>query len=361
MKRIIYNLVVAACFATAFAQQPKPPTVTDDEFQKVLVAVSNEEWEAAVALSSKLLKQMKDEDKRLVRLRYIYLYAASGMVTTGKMEFEDFAKSAKEFVGKEVECPYRPITLECRGAFNFICPSNEKQDRATVAASNKTGTSILAFEYTQLKEPFDFARHEDEAASISGTIDAIVPNPNKSRFLVMRLFITNGIINLKDKTPSVALLGVVCLFTLACSSRHVSTHKADQEMIANFQTHRADFDELLKMFRADKGLLYFSKGHTRPENVQSIGVTSERLKQYQALFARLGLDGMGDLSRPEGSKEEVWFFTSIEGPRESTFKHYAFLSQPARGVVNDLDHGASKSAPYRVIEDHWYLALDDAD
>ena len=146
----------------------------------------------------------------------------------------------------------------------------------------------------------------------------------------------------------------------ACSSRHASTHRTDQDMIANFQIHRADFDELLKMFRADKGLLYFSKGHTRPDNVQSIGVTSERLKQYQTLFTRLGLDGMGDLSQA-GLKDEVWFFTSVEGPRQSTFKHYAFVTQPAKGVVNDLDYGASKSAPYRLIEGRWYLALDDAD
>jgi len=125
---------------------------------------------------------------------------------------------------------------------------------------------------------------------------------------------------------SVTLLVTLCVLTLACSALHVSTHKTDQEMIANFQTHRADFDELLKMFRADKGLLYFSRGYTRPENVQSIGITSERLKQYQALFARLGLDGMGDLSQADGSKDEVWFFTSIDGPRQSTFKHYAFVN-----------------------------------
>ena len=202
MKRIVCCISLAAFFATVFAQQPNPAaTVTDDDFQKVLIAVSNEDWETAVALSSKFLKQMKDDDKRLPRLRYIYLYAAAGKVTDGKMEFDDFAKSAKEFVGKEVELPYRPITLECRGAMNFICPSNEKQDRAMVAATNKTGTSILAFEYVQLKEPFDFAHHEDERASISGNIDAIVPNPNKSRFLVMRLFITNGVVNLKGKAP----------------------------------------------------------------------------------------------------------------------------------------------------------------
>jgi hypothetical protein len=202
MKLIVCCLILAACCASVFAQQPKPaPIVTDDDFQKVLVAVSNEDWGAAVALSSKLQEQMRDDDKRLLRLRYIYLYAAAGMVTDGKMEFDEFAKSAKKFVGKEVAVPYRPITLECRGAMNFICPSNGKPDRTMVAASNKTGTSILAFEYTQLKQPFDFARHEDQAASIFGTIDAIVPNPNKSRFLVMRLYITNGVINLKDKSP----------------------------------------------------------------------------------------------------------------------------------------------------------------
>ncbi len=132
-------------------------------------------------------------------------------------------------------------------------------------------------------------------------------------------------------------------------------------MIANFQNHRAEFDELLKMFRADKGLTYFSRGYTLPENVQSIGISSERLKQYQTLFTQIGIDGMADRSRDDGSKDEVWFFTSIDGPRESTYKHYAFVTQPQRGIVGDLDHGASKAAPYHPIEGHWYLALDDAD
>jgi hypothetical protein len=200
VKRIVSCIVLAGCFAAAFAQQPSSaPTVTDDDFQKALVAVSNEDWDTAVELSSKFLKQMKADDKRLLRLRYIYLYAAAGKVTDGRMEFDDLAKSVKEFVGKEVEFPYRPITRECRSAMNFICPSNEKQDRAMVTATNKTGTSILAFEYTQLKEPFDFGHHEDETASIFGNIDAIIPNPNKSRFLVMRLYISNGVIHLTDK------------------------------------------------------------------------------------------------------------------------------------------------------------------
>ena len=205
VKRILCSIILAGSCASAFAQQPKPaPTVSDEDFQKVLVAASNEDWGTAVSLSSKFMNQMKDDDKRLLRLRYIYLYAAAGKVTDGKMEFDELAKLAKELVGKAVELPYRPLTMECRGALNFICPSGEKQDRVMVAASNKTGTSILAFEYVQLKEPFDFEHHENEAASIFGTIDSILPNPNKSRAIVMRLFISNGVINLKAKPSALA-------------------------------------------------------------------------------------------------------------------------------------------------------------
>jgi hypothetical protein len=200
MKRILYCVVLGLWLVTASAQQPTPsPTVTDKDFEKVLVATSNEDWDTAVALSLKFLKQMKEDDKRLLRLRYIYLYAAAGKVTDGKMEFDDFAKSTREFVGKDVILPYRPITLDCKGAMNFICPSGDKQDRVMVVATNKTATSILAFEYVQLKEPFDFAHHEDDPASISGVIEDVVPNPNKSRAIVMRLFISQGVISLRDK------------------------------------------------------------------------------------------------------------------------------------------------------------------
>ncbi|MCM3872626.1 MAG: hypothetical protein ND895_18245 [Pyrinomonadaceae bacterium] len=203
MKRIIHSLIfLAVTVVWASPQQPKPSsTVTDDEFQRVLEAVSNEDWDTTVGLSSKYLKQMKADDERLPRLRYIYLYAAAGRVSAGRMEFDDLAQSAKEFVGKSVAVPYRPITLECRGALNFICPSKDSRDKLVVAATNKTGTTILAFEYTQLKEPFDFASHEDEEASIIGTIEAIVPNPNKSRAIVMRLYISDAILKLKESSP----------------------------------------------------------------------------------------------------------------------------------------------------------------
>ena len=199
MKRIIEILLLLSLVAISVSSQQSTPSVTDKDWQELLTAISNEDWNVSVDLSSKYLKQMKSNDERLKRLRYIYLYAAAGKVSAGNMSFDDLGESVKEFIGKEVVLPYRPITADCRGALNFICGSKESKDKLMIAATNKTGTTIHAFEYVQLKEPFEFANHEDEAGSITGTIQTIHPNPNRSSAIVMRIYISNGVIQTQPK------------------------------------------------------------------------------------------------------------------------------------------------------------------
>jgi hypothetical protein len=192
-----FVVLLALAVSVSAQQTQSPSSQTDENFQKLIVAVSSEQWDSAVDLSSQLLKQLKPDDERLLRVRYIYLYSAAGKVSEGRMEFDDLAKSTKDFVGKQVVLPRRPITLECRGDMNFICPSGESKTKFMIAAANKTGTTILAFEYVQLKEPFDFAKHVDRPASVIGNIEAVVPNPNKSRAIVMRLFISDATIEVR--------------------------------------------------------------------------------------------------------------------------------------------------------------------
>jgi hypothetical protein len=206
MNRIAFALtLISASCLLAVAQQPKlTGGVSEAQWRSVLVAVSNEEWGTAVELSSKFLKQLKADDERLPRLRYIYLYAAAGKVSEGEMSFDELGQSLKDFIGKEVVLPYRPIARHCRGDLNFICPGEGGKNQLVVAATNKAGTTIHAFEYTQLKEPFDLASHDGEEASVSGTIDTIQPNPNKSRFLVMRMYISGASVSLKKRAPQKA-------------------------------------------------------------------------------------------------------------------------------------------------------------
>jgi hypothetical protein len=208
MKRIavLILLVCAAAGAATARQSAGSDEVTEKQWQEVLSAVSGEEWDTAFALSSKYMNLLKEEDERLPRLRYIYLYAAAGRVSVGGMDYDALGQAIKGLEGKSISLPYRTILARCQGELNFICGSQGPEDRLMVAATNKTGTTILAFEYVQLKEKFDAAAHEGEEASINGRIDAIKPNPNRSNILILRLYVNGGTIKLKGKTQDRAAL-----------------------------------------------------------------------------------------------------------------------------------------------------------
>jgi hypothetical protein len=108
MKRLLLILFCCSAVAPAYSQQQPPAQsvpVAAEQWRQLLVAVSNEEWDAAFGLSTKLLGEMKqdDEAKRLPLLRYIHMYAAAGRVTEGRMSFEQLEQALKEFAGKEVE------------------------------------------------------------------------------------------------------------------------------------------------------------------------------------------------------------------------------------------------------------------
>ena len=148
--------------------------------------------------------------------------------------------------------------------------------------------------------------------------------------------------------------------TLGCTSRQ-STYRADEFLIANFEANKSEFNTLLEMFRRDTGLIYFAHDHTIPEHPESVGISPERLEQYRHMFSQLGLIGMAADDRATGARDEIWFFTSIEGARPSNFKHYEYVANPKKGVIQDLDKDGSKTNPYRHIANDWYLALDDAD
>lgn len=208
MKRLVLLtvLVCAVVPAAAARQSAAPAEVSEKQWQEVLSAVSGEQWGAAFALASKYLKLLKEDDERLPRLRYIYLYSAAGRVSVGGMGYEELERVVKDFAGKEVALPYRTVLAKCQGELNFICGSQDSGDRLMATATNRMGTTILAFEYVQLKEKFDAASHEGEEASIGGRIDAVKPNPNRSNFLILRIYVTDGFIKLKEKAQNRAAL-----------------------------------------------------------------------------------------------------------------------------------------------------------
>ena len=173
-------------------------TATEDhgnEYDRILQLISNEDWKAASdAATSYLAKIGTSGDKDLqARLRYIIIYTTAGAVSTGASEFDVLDERVKGFVGKSVTLPYRPVVNgECPGGMNTICISDPHATSFMVVAANKTSTTIHAFEYMKLRQAVDFAAHAGEWGSITGTLRKIEPNPNKSRAIVMRIYIDDA-------------------------------------------------------------------------------------------------------------------------------------------------------------------------
>jgi hypothetical protein len=184
---LVLLLSVTLCRAETAAEEQ------GDEYDRILQLVSSEEWKAASdAATSFLAKTDVPEDLRAL-LRYLIIYTTAGAVSTGALEFDVLDQRLKGFAGKSVTLPYRPVVNgDCSGRMNAICISDPHATSFMVIAADKTKTTIYAFEYVKLQQAADFASHAGELGSITGTLSKVEPNPNKSRAIVLRLYIDDA-------------------------------------------------------------------------------------------------------------------------------------------------------------------------
>lgn len=209
MKQIILILLLFCFTATTVSAQKAKTTddeLTDKQWKDLFTALGNENWDIAFDLSTKYIKLLKDDDeaKSIGNLRYMSLYSAAGKVFEGKMSYDKLEEFVKGFVGKKLVFPYRQISVKCKG-FNFVCPSSEAKNKAMVTAMNRAGTTILAFEYLQFKENFDFAKYDGKEIAIGGIAKSIVPNPNKTNIVILRIYISDGYVILPEQKEEKAI------------------------------------------------------------------------------------------------------------------------------------------------------------
>jgi hypothetical protein len=137
---------------------------------------------------------------------------------------------------------------------------------------------------------------------------------------------------------------------------------SDELLISNFNAHKAEFGELLKMFQEDKQLGRVSD-FTRSENPESININQERIAQYRQIFKKLGLTA--GIEGYQG-KELIWFHASSQGLSVTgSSKGYVYAINKPEKVVDNLDNYKSEDGKsftaFRQIEDNWYLYLDYED
>jgi hypothetical protein len=196
-------LLTVALIALSTQVRAQADGLTDAQWLPLFQALEGEDWDTAERLSSKYLDEVisaSSNDRTLARLRYMYLYSAAGKISAGKMTYDDLEKRIKAFAGKEIFLPARYLVEKCRAGvdFNGLCKSDGDHD-IMVTSANRAGTTIHAFEYIKLKDKLDWSKNGGKVAAILGTIESIAPNPNKSRVLIMRIFVIDGVIQLRDE------------------------------------------------------------------------------------------------------------------------------------------------------------------
>lgn len=202
MKLIWIVLVLFAFFGTILGQKAEANQISEPQWTSLFSALENENWAEAASLSLKYIEQLKNDDnaKSIANLRYMLLYAAAGSVSVKKMSYDDLEKLIPKVVGKKIATPFHPLGIDCRPPmFNYICKTSEGEFDASITTTNKQATSILAFEYVKLARKFDIAKHQDQLATVIGTVDKIIPNPNKSTLVILRIFTKDAEIVLQNE------------------------------------------------------------------------------------------------------------------------------------------------------------------
>jgi hypothetical protein len=199
---LLIALSILAIAISASAQASKPSgSLTEKQWGALVAALEKEDWITAEKLSGDYLAIVKtddDEAKTQGRLRYMYLYSAAGKVSKRKMTYAALEQRVKEFVGKEIVFPYRPVSNECHGAdSNTICKGQDST-RLLIIGTNRDYTTIHDFEYVKLKEAFDFEKNDGKQAMIIGRVDSITSNPNRSLALILRIYVSDASVRVRE-------------------------------------------------------------------------------------------------------------------------------------------------------------------
>jgi len=160
-----------------------------------------------------------------------------------------------------------------------------------------------------------------------------------------------------------AILGGYVLLLSSVFTSGDIPHRSDEDLIANFQSHRAEFNRMLQMINEDNGLDRVDYYWTHPENPQTVGISAGRIDEYRRLFRSAGV--------PRGfsafqTKDYVEFIASTQGLSVGgSSKGYLFAKQPPPRVVGNLDTYRTQDTRlspafpvYRHIEGDWYLFFE---
>jgi len=147
-------------------------------------------------------------------------------------------------------------------------------------------------------------------------------------------------------------------------------HPSDRVMVEEFQSHRGEFSELLKMISEERRVTRIADDFIWIDGAGSVDapdrsryLSDARLARYRSLFKRLKLES-GIVRREDGS---VGFLRSSSGiVTGGSGKAFIWSKPPISPVLAPSDHRSleeacipkSQCSSMRLIAPEWYIAFD---
>ena len=142
--------------------------------------------------------QSSDKDSSGLRgiVTYINIWSSAGMVSTGKMTYEDFEKNEKKYIGQWIVMPGHPCVDSLASVRNSLkFGIRDGVLIASTVAINQDGTSILCFEYFKFHDAVNPADWIGKDVRTGGILRSVDTNPNKSTIWICRIHVEDAFIH----------------------------------------------------------------------------------------------------------------------------------------------------------------------
>jgi len=153
----------------------------------------------------------------------------------------------------------------------------------------------------------------------------------------------------------VTVVGVVLLGMAVAPWLSLGSHPSDDEMVTSFKEHRAEYEELLRLFKEQRKLSSMDASTGTVPSAKKAGLSSAQAASYRQLMKKLGVQSI------ERYFGKILFVTSTKGLAVSgSMKGYVFAKKPPSPVVEDSERDAVEPVGenYRHIVDGWYIIYE---
>jgi hypothetical protein len=191
------NTVLLICLFV-FGKTAAAQTVSYDDFRSLIPFMQKEDYKSAFKASDKILNATVNDSSNLRGIvTYMNLLASAGMVSKEEMDYDNFEKNAKKYIGHYVVMSAHPCIDSTKMAYNSVSlkPDETGEVKGTVTSTNQAATRILFFEYFDFEEPVDPSEYVGKTVRCGGILEDLQPNPNKSLVLIGRMYIKRAFIN----------------------------------------------------------------------------------------------------------------------------------------------------------------------